>query len=95
MIESTVNEYTKIKNDRMRTKICKLMSEMLDDPDAGGIYQTSRFMSKMESFCLELRHEAIGWTWATACALLDKEKDPRKYNQGNLITDSAKDLDKE
>jgi len=90
-----MSRYTIIKNHRIRTKICELMSEMLDNPDEHGIYPTSEFMSKMEDFCLELRHEAIGWTWAEACCLLDNDADPRKYEQGNLITDSARDLDKQ
>lgn len=46
-------DYTLIKNERIRTKICDLMSEMLDNPDEHGIYPTSRFMSKMENFILE------------------------------------------
>lgn len=47
-----MEDYTVIKDDRIRAKICKLMSEMLDDPDEQGIYQTARFMSKMETFVL-------------------------------------------
>lgn len=47
-----MTDYTLIKNDRIRTKICDLMSEMLDNPDEHGLYQTSRFMSKMEDFII-------------------------------------------
>lgn len=86
-------DYTVIKNERIRAKIHKLMSNMLDHPQ-GGIYPTSEFMSKMEDYCLKLRHEAIGWTWAQACTLLDKDVDPRNYNQGHLLPDCIKDLDK-
>jgi len=88
-----VSDYTKIKNGRIRSKICELMSAMLDNPDKYGIYPTSEFMSKMEDYCLELRHEAIGWTWAEACSILDKNKDPRQYNKANLISNATKDLD--
>lgn len=87
-------DYTIIKNMRIRTKICDLMSAMLYNPDEYGIYPTSEFMSKMEDFCLELRHEAMGWTWAQACVLLDNKKDPRKYDQANLIPDATMALDK-
>ena len=76
----------------MRTKICDIMSEMLDNPDENGIYQTSKFMSEMEDFGLELRNEAIGWTWTTACTLLDEGEDPRNYDQSQLISDAEQDL---
>lgn len=46
-------DYTHIRDDRIRTKVCELMSEMLDNPDEHGIYPTSRFMWKMETFILE------------------------------------------
>ncbi len=46
-------DYTNIRNDRIRGRICDLMSEMLDNPDDSGIYPTSRFMWKMETFILD------------------------------------------
>ncbi len=88
-----MTDYTVIKNKRIRKKVCDLMSAMLDNPDKYGIYPTSEFMSKMEDYCLELRHEVIGWTWAQACILLDQGKDPRKYDQANLIPGATADLD--
>jgi len=45
-------DYTEIRVQRIRGTICKLMSEMLDNPDENGIYPTSRFMWKMETFIL-------------------------------------------
>lgn len=45
-------DYTEIRDDRIRGKICELMSEMLDNPDDHGLYPTSRFMWKMETFIL-------------------------------------------
>lgn len=85
--------YTIIKNNRIRTKVCHLMSVMLDNPDEIGIYPTSEFMSKMEDFILEIRHEAMGWTWAEACTQPDKGKDPREYEQGQLLERAAVALD--
>ncbi len=41
-----MNDFTVIKDQRIRTKVCKLMSDMLDNPDDCGIYPTSEFMSK-------------------------------------------------
>lgn len=46
-------DYTEIRNGRIRAKICKLMSEMLDSPDECGIYPTSKFMWEMETFILD------------------------------------------
>ena len=48
----TLPDYTEICDERIRGEICKLMSEMLDNPDEHGIFPTSRFMWKMESFVL-------------------------------------------
>ena len=48
-------DYTVIKDDPIRSKICELMSEMLDNPDEHGIYPTSRFMSKMEDYILQFK----------------------------------------
>ncbi len=45
-------DYAEIRDDRIRSKICTLMSEMLDNPDEHGIYPTSKFMWEMETFIL-------------------------------------------
>ena len=45
-------DYTEIRDDRIRGKICDLMSAMLDNPDEQGIFPTSRFMWEMETFIL-------------------------------------------
>lgn len=50
-------DYTIVKDARIRSKICDLMSEMLNNPDEYGIYPTSRFMSKMETFILSEKNE--------------------------------------
>ena len=42
-------DYTEIRDDAIRGKICKLMS------DEHGIYPTSKFMWKMETYCMGLR----------------------------------------
>ena len=46
-------DYTKTRDNEIRTKICDLMSEMLDNPDENGIYPTSKFMWNMEEYILE------------------------------------------
>lgn len=48
-------DYTEIRDQEIRGKICELMSEMLDNPDEYGIYPTSKFMWEMENYCLELK----------------------------------------
>ena len=57
-----MEDYTVIKDDRIRSKICELMSEMLDNPDEHGIYPTSRFMSKMEDFIIAERESSLNPT---------------------------------
>jgi len=51
-------DYTEIRIDPIRAKICELMSEMLDNPDSHGIYNTSKFMWKMETYILEIQKAA-------------------------------------
>jgi hypothetical protein len=46
-------DYTEIKDEEVRGKICEFMSEMLDNPGEGGIFPTSRFMWKMERYILD------------------------------------------
>ncbi len=36
-------------NEPLRTAVMRIMSEMLDDPDEHGIYQTTRFMNRIEA----------------------------------------------
>jgi len=45
-------DYTEVRDEEVRTKICELMSNMLDNPDKHGIYPTSKFMWEMESYIL-------------------------------------------
>jgi hypothetical protein len=52
-------DYTEIRDGEIRGKICELMSDMLDNPDECGLYPTSEFMWKMESYVLPL-YEALG-----------------------------------
>lgn len=54
MEEQKEPDYTEIRDDAIRSKICELMSEMLDNPDEHGIYPTSRFMWRMETYCMKL-----------------------------------------
>ncbi len=82
------------KMDRDRTKICKIISEMLDNPDENGIYPTSTAYTKLELYIEAQRFEAIGWTYADACVTLDKGEDPRLQNVPNILERAKIDLAK-
>ena len=49
---------TEIQDNRVRSVVCELMSEMLDNPDEHGIYPTSRFMWRTEQFILNAISDA-------------------------------------
>jgi len=64
-------DYTKIRNDVVRSEICRLMSEMLDNPDKNGIYPTSKFMWEMETYILERLETAQHDDWLTGKLVID------------------------
>ncbi len=41
-------------NSVLRTAICRIMSEMLDNPDEHGIYPTGRFMDRIEALLVSM-----------------------------------------
>ena len=47
-------DYTIIRDEKIRSKVCELMSRMLDNPDEHGIYPTSRFLWEVETYILDL-----------------------------------------
>jgi len=75
-----------------RNHIYRIMSEMLDNPDSCGLYQTTKAFNELEKLVNDARLEAAGWTWALACTQLDYNIDPREYNQVNIIEQIQKDL---
>lgn len=78
--------------EKDRIEICKIISEMLDNPDGHGIYPTSTAYTKLEHYVEQQRMEAIGWTHAEACSLLDRELDPRVELVPDLLERAKKDL---
>ena len=64
-------DYTEIRDDRIRGEICRIMSEMLDNPDEHGIYPTSKFMWEMETFILK-EQAALQATIAQQAEEIDK-----------------------
>ena len=71
--------------DKDRTEICKIISEMLDNPDKHGIYPTSTAYTKLELYIEGERAKAIGWTHANACSALDKGNDPRLQEVPDIL----------
>ena len=70
-----------------RNEICKIISNMLDNPDASGIYHTSTAYTALELYIIRQRMEAIGWCYSYCCNLLDNGKDPRTVEVPTLISD--------
>lgn len=78
--------------DKDRTAICKIISEMLDNPDEHGIYPTSTAYIRLEYYIEGVRAEAIGWTHADNCVDLDHDKDPRLKSIPGMLFRAQKDL---
>jgi len=60
-----------------RDIICKILSEMLDNPDEYEIYPTATAYTKLELYIEGQRIEAISSTYGYICSNLDKDIDPR------------------
>lgn len=78
--------------DKDRTQICKIISEMLDNPDKQGIYPTSTAYMRLEHYIEQERMQALGWTHINACMALDKGVDPRTICIPSMIESARKDL---
>lgn len=78
--------------ERDRKEICKIISEMLDNPDENGIYPTGIAYTRLERYVTGERNKAIGWTHADACIALDKGKDPRTENVPDMLERAETDL---
>lgn len=78
--------------DRDRTEICKIVSEMLDNPDKHGIYPTSTAYTKLELYIESERIKAVGWMYSKACTELDKGNDLRLQTVPDILSEAGKDL---
>ncbi len=78
--------------DRDRTKICKIISKMLDHPNKDGIYPTSTAYTELEFYIESERIKAIGWAHAEACTELDVGNDPRLREIPDIIDKAKKNL---
>ncbi|MGI9569508.1 MAG: hypothetical protein ACR2PH_07185 [Desulfobulbia bacterium] len=77
-----------------RAAICNIISEMLDNPDEYGIYPTSTAYTRLEHYCEQVRHEAIGWMHADNCIALDNGFDPRLVDVPDILRRAKRDLSK-
>lgn len=59
-VEANAARQKGFKMDKDRTEICRIISEMLDNPDKCGIYPTSTAYTKLEHYVEEVRASAIG-----------------------------------
>lgn len=78
--------------EKDRTVICKIISEMLDNPDRLGIYGTTKAFEKLEEYVEQERVMAIGWCHAHCCAGLDKGEDPRHMEVPAVLEKALHDL---
>ena len=78
--------------DKDRKAICKIISEMLDNPNEHGIYHTTTTFHKLELYCESVRMEAIGWAYADACVDLDNGDDPRLKEVPEMLERAKTDL---
>ena len=74
-----------------RTEICKIISDMLDNPDQG-LFNTSTCYLRLEHYIEGVRMEAIGWAHADACVTLDNGGDPRLTEVPDMIQRAREDL---
>lgn len=78
--------------DKDRVEICKIMSDMLDNPDSSGIYPTSTAYTRLEHYIETQRIGALGWALADCCIALDKGGDPRLMEVPDQIARMQADL---
>lgn len=81
--------------EKDRKVICDIISDMLDNPNEVGIYPTSIAFDKLEKYISQVRAEALGWTHAFACWLLDEGRDLREFEIPKILSMAEKDLSRE
>ena len=80
--------------DKDRTEICKIISDMLDNPDKHGYPASSTAFTRLEHYVEQERVRAIGWTHAECCVTLDKGDDPRLIEIPEMLDRAKEELGK-
>ena len=75
-----------------RTEICRIISDMMDNPDKYGIYNTIMAYTRLEQYIRSVRAEAVGWTHAYCGIALDVGIDPRSIEVPNIFEQAENDL---
>lgn len=78
--------------EKDREEICKIMSDMLDNPDDSGVYPTSTAYTRLEHYIEMQRIEALGWMHGFCCLSLDNGSDPRIENVPDIIEKAINNL---
>jgi hypothetical protein len=78
--------------DKDRTEICRIISEMLDNPGECEIYHTTKAYDELEKYIRSVRVEALGWAYADACTTLDRGQDYREIEVPSIIKRALIDL---
>ena len=80
--------------ERGRTRVCEIISEMLDNPDKTGIYPTGKAYNDLIEYVHQERFQVLGWMHAEACTSLDRGIDIRKTNVPMMLDRAKSDLEK-
>lgn len=75
-----------------RQKIYTVISEMLDNPDENGVFQTTKACDDLENYIVFVRWSTLGWAVAHACCLADRAADIRKVDVPEIMEQYKKDL---
>ena len=78
-------------SDKDRTEICKILSEMLDNPDKNGIYPTSTCYTKLEHYIESARTQALGFAHGFICARMDSANEDPRVMEVPMMLDSARE----
>jgi len=60
-----------------RKVICKIISNMLDNPGPCDIYPTGKAYDELEAYIESVRNNVMRWAHADICKSLDKGVDPQ------------------
>ncbi len=80
-------------SNKDRTKICKIISNMLNNPNEHGIYPTDTAYSQLEMYMIQERVQVLGWMYAEACNALDRGEEIRTMEIPDILARMHKDLD--
>lgn len=84
-------DMNKISNDRK--VICRIISEMLDNPDDCGIYPTTKCYDSLEQYINSVRYQSIGWMFEYACQLANEGRDIKKVGVSEIMAEAYNDLE--